>query len=651
MDNIQQPSPGTSAYFPSLVNRIRNVHPDLPLDTVILQSILLCLVATPPGGSDIGYSGQKSLVLRTKEEDIGIVLSLAYLVLTKVFGTVTTKHKVKKDHGRSLGLSETTHIQEFPDDLIRDCFLRGKPGTRLPSAGFKQHHRDRSRKSGSLNGARPSSNIPSASSTIAEASLTSSLPSRDSDSLRNAPSRMSSLRIRPRTSRVETEPVRIQTRPRLDAHAISEPPSAVSASTMSPVIMIPGALVVSGLEHTTLPAQRALLRVLHERKIVLDGEQPNNAWKLPPDFIIVYVCPMNAYDRPPILRTLLDHFGMSADINISHALRQAYLTYQSATSPLSSSFQSLATPRSPLSPLWSSDSIPPPPSPRLRGSPLHPGNHQHTTSIPPAPIITPQELSHLRTLTLPVPPSLRQTSVTHNSNEAYTSIHPTLNVYLQDLFAAARHHPMVDGSLLTLRAHHDAEDMVRAFRVVCGDSVGADLVSAVAASSTANGYVRHSEETSSTTEDASSGLGWDKTEDEWLGAELEMGRQKASSVRSVRIRVNDDDDEEHRLTPGHQTHLFDDRSEMNGSRTDLLASLPRQPQVWDVSEADIGKVFPRVVSHRLRMRAGLDDEVLSGAMFPAAAANVGEGGRQTDGGRGPEDKTVKQIIISILADV
>ncbi|KAI0798522.1 hypothetical protein BC629DRAFT_1257062, partial [Irpex lacteus] len=72
-------SPGTASYFPSLVNRIRDVHPDLPFDPVILQSILLCLVAGPVHGSNVGYTGRKNLVLRAREEDIGIVLNLSYL--------------------------------------------------------------------------------------------------------------------------------------------------------------------------------------------------------------------------------------------------------------------------------------------------------------------------------------------------------------------------------------------------------------------------------------------------------------------------------------------------------------------------------------------------------------------------------------------
>ncbi|KAI0339911.1 hypothetical protein BDW22DRAFT_554900 [Trametopsis cervina] len=84
--------PGTSAYFPSLVNRIRDAHPELPLDPVILQSILLCLVAANADGSgDDGsahHRGRKNLVLRTREEDIGLVLNLAHLLVSSQIPSV-----------------------------------------------------------------------------------------------------------------------------------------------------------------------------------------------------------------------------------------------------------------------------------------------------------------------------------------------------------------------------------------------------------------------------------------------------------------------------------------------------------------------------------------------------------------------------------
>ena len=78
----------------------------------------------------------------------------------------------------------------------------------------------------------------------------------------------------------------------------------------------------------------------------------------------------------------------------------------------------------------------------------------------------------------------------------------------------------------------------------------------------------------------------------------------------------------------------------------------RAPQVWDVSEVDLAKVFPRVASHRVRMRAGPDDEILGSVMFPAVPVPPSSRRRESEQ-EDPlgEDKTVKQVLISILADV
>ena len=79
--NIQSSAaPGTSAYFASVLARIRDAHPDLQLDPVIVQSLLLCLIAGRSDGNGVANGERKHLVLRTKEEDIGIVLQLTYLV-------------------------------------------------------------------------------------------------------------------------------------------------------------------------------------------------------------------------------------------------------------------------------------------------------------------------------------------------------------------------------------------------------------------------------------------------------------------------------------------------------------------------------------------------------------------------------------------
>ena len=80
MNSPVNTAPGSTAYFPSCVSRIRETHPDFPLEPVILQSILLCLVAGNTDGSPDGYTGRKNLILRTRDEDVGVVLNLACLV-------------------------------------------------------------------------------------------------------------------------------------------------------------------------------------------------------------------------------------------------------------------------------------------------------------------------------------------------------------------------------------------------------------------------------------------------------------------------------------------------------------------------------------------------------------------------------------------
>ncbi|KAJ3969915.1 hypothetical protein EV361DRAFT_802992 [Lentinula raphanica] len=60
---------GTPSFVPLLLTYVRNASGGLPIDPVILQSILLCLIA-----------GNKHLILRTVEDDIGLVVKLAVKV-------------------------------------------------------------------------------------------------------------------------------------------------------------------------------------------------------------------------------------------------------------------------------------------------------------------------------------------------------------------------------------------------------------------------------------------------------------------------------------------------------------------------------------------------------------------------------------------
>lgn len=68
------PQPGTQPFFPALLSCIRCAAPSLPLDPVVLQALLLCLLA-----------GNKNLILRTREEDIGYVSKLATSVSVQMF--------------------------------------------------------------------------------------------------------------------------------------------------------------------------------------------------------------------------------------------------------------------------------------------------------------------------------------------------------------------------------------------------------------------------------------------------------------------------------------------------------------------------------------------------------------------------------------
>ncbi|EDR11978.1 uncharacterized protein LACBIDRAFT_314003 [Laccaria bicolor S238N-H82] len=69
---------GTPAFFPAVLSHIRShvTSASVPLDSVIFQSILLCIVA-----------GDKHLILRTPEEDIGLVVKLAVWVSCFIFGS------------------------------------------------------------------------------------------------------------------------------------------------------------------------------------------------------------------------------------------------------------------------------------------------------------------------------------------------------------------------------------------------------------------------------------------------------------------------------------------------------------------------------------------------------------------------------------
>ncbi len=62
--------------------------------------------------------------------------------------------------------------------------------------------------------------------------------------------------------------------------------------------------------------------------------------------------------------------------------------------------------------------------------------------------------------------------------------------------------------------------------------------------------------------------------------------------------------------------------------------------VLDVSEADIARIAPRVMTHRLRVR-DVDDEIFYGVMSGAVFMSANN----------DEKPTVKSILVQILAEV
>src|ERR1700691_4033874 len=99
------------------------------------------------------------------------------------------------------------------------------------------------------------------------------------------------------------------------------------------------------------------------------------------------------------------------------------------------------------------------------------------STILPAPIFPDTLLKSLQSLASSPPPFPTQSE---------TNIHPTLFLYISDLFSAARHHPQLDGTLLTARARKDVESLVKAERIIGGDLTGVEFIRVVGKEAEAN---------------------------------------------------------------------------------------------------------------------------------------------------------------------
>ncbi|TFY62564.1 hypothetical protein EVJ58_g3777 [Rhodofomes roseus] len=395
-----------------------------------------------------------------------------------------------------------------------------------------------------------------------------------------------------------------------------------------PSLLLSKAVVVSGLEHAGLQAQRALSQVLAQRKLALDED--GSTWNLPDDFLMVYVCKTDPFERPPLLRGLLDKFAISADITITPSARQAYAAYRGTplSTPHGSPYPAVQSLPSHI------DNMPAAllRTPTSRSAPLpsvlSPSQSHHSTA---APVVSAADLAMLRALACPMLSA---------EVPSYTSIRPSLSAYIRDLFAATRHHPVLDGTSLTHQAYSDAEALARAFRVLAGDSLGTELVQVAVELEQESSATERS---GSTNAESAEGAGaWEK---EVMGMDwaAPQGVPRPSFERHV--------DEATPLNADLSYASDDGQPAMTPTLGAPTPAPTKPPEVWDVSEVDIARIFPRVVSHRLRVRDGPDHEILGSVMYPAVDTPRVSNAKQPEEEPAWERRTVKDVLVEILADV
>ncbi|KAK0476853.1 hypothetical protein IW261DRAFT_1566915 [Armillaria novae-zelandiae] len=512
---------GTPAFFPRLLATIQEAAfgTGIPLDVVILRSILLCFI-----------SGDKHLILHAEEEDIPHVQRIAVAILSSLFGVATHKLRIRRPDSEPQP-RHSLFRGTIANPFLRSLFLPGTPSSSstLSSVDDTGTASKEKRRSGSRSTTKRQSRHYSRSSSFANdlvnaASLSPNSPQSDlyEDRLRSVPSTISG------------KETAASSNPFASAGYSPHSPTFVHSFLDSPPFhpsredpqsaRIPHAVVLSGLENASLPSQRALIKALAEKRVVLDSQEiggelgMDGVWNIPDGFMLIYVCPLNPRERPAIHKNLLDHFSMSATVNLTADVRALC-------------------------------------------------KHLHLT-----PVLTPT----------PIPQSL-----IHALRASYHHTHfpAHLKLYLSDLFTAARHHPALDGMWLTARALRDAADLARASRVLGCDPTGVELVRETA------------------------GLGETSTN---------ADEEEVDKFFDVMDGISWDGD-------------------VDGSES---TDAPSASAVLDVSEADIARIAPRVMTHRLRVR-DVDDGVFYGVLSGAAFISAGD----------DERPTVKSVLVQILAEV
>jgi hypothetical protein len=185
-----------------------------------------------------------------------------------------------------------------------------------------------------------------------------------------------------------------------------------------------------------------------------------------------------------------------------------------------------------------------------------------------------------------------------------TCIAPKLSLYMSDLFSATRHHHLLDGTFVTTHARTDADALVRAARIIGKDLTGIEVIRSLTGP-------RKDKDVTDTE------VGWDI--------------QNAMTTEVLKFRDRRDKESDGTNSPGPaQPSAFDDECAWNA--------------MLDVSEADVARIVPRVLSHRLCVRLEPEDELLCNILFGAVKGH--EKNEQERKGN-----TVKDILVQILAEV
>ncbi|VDB95904.1 unnamed protein product [Peniophora sp. CBMAI 1063] len=528
-------SPGTSEFFASLFAYAQDLAPGLPINRVVFQSVLLCILA-----------GNRSLVLRTREEDVALLANTTAYLLGGPLAYTTHRARI------------APAAQHTPESLLSSLFLstnktrpkKARRGSAVRSRTFPP---------------------PQPSPTVAAARLPALADLPDADSQRPNSSH---------SSQFTRPPLRV-----LAQHALSDSAADV-ASVCSTRGEPPQALVISGLEYTSKPCQRALLEVFQDGCVAAEyiGDGSGAPVRLPDGFICIYVCPFDPYERPAIHQNLLDKFALSANVHLTAALRETYTAYLGASLP--------------------------PPAPA------------------PGTSLLPRVLSRLQQLSTP----------------QHTHLPDAAGLFLSRLLSAARHHPELDAALLGARTRQDAEALARAFRVLCGgEKVGA-LVARVAAAIDADDY-------DGETDLASTIDGVGLVPGGGRQVRVVLKHEAASALSSP--RRSGSEDKSHRppsgLTVVPGLIEYTTSVQKDPSLPAWLAGDDADPNLrWDLSEADIGTIAPRVLSHRLRMRTGPSDEILASVVYHAWGPTDPE--REMTKGVWKR-RTVKDVLVQLFKEV